>query len=121
MRQHEYRCDDVDRDVWRSIVSDPIRREIIETLRTAERPVSIADLAMQLARRPNGSLDDAEWERAQELRVTLHHRHLPKLDYVGIVEYDFTRETVALAWDAARSNVDRHETTVDSTPPHRER
>lgn len=107
MNPLEYPGDEIDRDVWISVVSDPLRREIVEILRTAERPVSIADLAMELARQPNGDLDDPDWERAQELRVTLHHRHLPKLDYVGIVEYDFTTRTVAPTQAATDSDGER--------------
>lgn len=113
MNPPEYSAD-VDSDVWTSVVSNPLRRQIIEILRTAERPVAIADLAMQLARQPNGDLDDSDRERAQELRVTLHHRHLPKLDRVGLVEYDFTTQTVAPARSTTSSDVKlRVETDCD--------
>ncbi|QLD88185.1 hypothetical protein HWV07_03700 [Natronomonas salina] len=106
MNPLEYPGDEIDRDVWISVVSNPVRRQIIEILRTADRPVSIADLAMQLAQQPNDNRDEPDWERARELRVTLHHRHLPKLDYVGLVEFDFTTRTVAPTQTAIDSDVE---------------
>ena len=108
MNPHEAPGDEIDRDVWISVVSNPVRRQIIEILRTADRPVSVADLAMQLARQPNDTRDEPDWERAQELRVTLHHRHLPKLDYVGLVEFDFTTQTVAPTQTATDSGAEQH-------------
>lgn len=70
------RKDEIDENVWKSIVADPVRQEVLEALEDFERPVALADLAIELARESDGQLDDSEWGRAKRLRINLHHRHL---------------------------------------------
>lgn len=100
MDPSELSKDEVDEDVWRTIVTDPIRNEVLEVLADTERPMSLADLAIELARRSDTGVDDMEWNRAKQLRTTLHKRHVLKLQYVGLVEFDPERMTVTLAQKA---------------------
>ena len=70
------------------------RRRIISILQDAGEPLSLADIAIELAEREG--LDSEElWERAHRLRIDLHHCHIPKLEDAGVVKYDRER---AVAW-----------------------
>lgn len=92
--------DDLEESVWKSIAADPVRGEVLELLDGSHRPVSLADLAIELARETDTELDDTEWGRAKQLRTGLHHCHVPKLHCVGLVEFDSDRMTVSLTKEA---------------------
>lgn len=70
------------------------RRRIISILQDAGDPLSLADIAIELAER-EGMDGEELWERAQQLRIDLYHWHIPKLKDAGVVEYDSER---AAAW-----------------------
>lgn len=91
---------EIDENVWNVITADPVRGEVLELLYGSEGPLSLADLAIELARETDTELDDMEWSRAKQLRSTLHHRHVPKLQYVGLVAFDPDRMTVSLTQEA---------------------
>lgn len=101
MDSTKLRKDEIDENVWEAIVTDSVRQEVLEALEDVERPIALADLAIQLARESDGPLDDSEWAQAKRLRTTLHNRHVLKLQYVGLVEFDPERMTVTLAQDAS--------------------
>lgn len=73
------------------------RREALNILRTAGRPLALADLAVELARK----LEDfdskvEEKERAERSKLELYHRHIPRLAEAGLLDYDEDRNVVAL-------------------------
>ena len=61
-------------------LANECRRAVLEVLDDRAEPISRDDLARAAA--PPLST------RAEELRVDLHHVHLPKLDAMGLLEYD---------------------------------
>lgn len=61
-------------------LADDCRRAVLKVLDEREEPITRDDLARAAA--PPLSA------RAEELRVDLHHVHLPKLDAMGLLEYD---------------------------------
>lgn len=97
MDSTELRTDEIDEHVWEAIVTDPVREDVLAVLAELERPIALADLAIELARESDTGLEETDWERAKRLRTTLHNRHVLKLQYVGLVEFDPERMTVTLA------------------------
>lgn len=79
------------------LVTNDYRRAIVAVLDETS-PLSREQLMARLAAREVGVEDDAESNHPdrktrRRLRVALHHNHLPRLDEMGVVEYD--EETVA--------------------------
>lgn len=76
------------------VLSHTRRHCLIRELSHQSPPVALDTIARDVADRTGGKTDGAA--RAQhrnEIRTNLHHFHLPKLDAVGLIEYD-TQETV---------------------------
>jgi len=67
------------------------RWRILDILDEYDDPVHLDTLAADLATRATTDefVDDdvTREERLQTLRITLHHRHLPKMDDVGVLDY----------------------------------
>lgn len=92
--------------------AEDLQRSVLESLQDAAVALSIADLAIELAR------DDVEpgavaWERAECLWVELYHNHVPALEAAGLVEYDRERRTVSLSPGAIQAF---EETTAATVP-----
>ena len=68
---------DADVDGLLECLADERRRRVLAALLDREEPVAREDLA--------GAVAD---ESTADCRTALHHRHLPKLDTHGLVEYD---------------------------------
>lgn len=71
------------------------RRLVIEALRTDEDIRDLSDLAESVGARESG-IDPPPTNVRQSVYVSLHQTHLPKLDSLGIVEYDSERRDVRL-------------------------
>ena len=75
------------------------RRLVLERLRTARDAETVSDLAEHI-----GSVEAGESPPPRNVRqsvyVSLHQTHLPKLDDLGIVDYDPDGKTVELAANA---------------------
>lgn len=71
---------DADLDGLVDVLADDHRRRVVAVLDDREDPIARADLAVDAAVSLSVSPD--------ELRVTLHHVHLPKLETQGFLEYD---------------------------------
>lgn len=69
-------------------LADERRREILALLGAEPGPLSRAQLARAIA------TDDGR-HSVTDLSIALHHKHLPKLEDSGLVEYDPEAETVA--------------------------
>jgi hypothetical protein len=63
------------------------RRMVIEALGSAEDPVTARELSEVIAARETGS-DPPPRDVRQSVYVSLQQTHLPKLDDLGVVEYD---------------------------------
>ncbi|WP_226013525.1 DUF7344 domain-containing protein [Halomicrobium salinisoli] len=96
------------------VLSDRRRRSVLDALRDAETPVPVAALAADLATdEPRGSGSGSTEEQGEAIRVSLVHRHLPKMAATGFVSYDDTRQTVSLAdrTDEVRTHLQAMTTT----------
>jgi DNA-binding transcriptional ArsR family regulator len=82
------------------LLADRHRRYVLAYLRDASTPVSLPDLATELARVESES-DAAEGmaDRRRQLFVRLHHVHVPSLADAGLVEHDRERNTAELSAD----------------------
>jgi DNA-binding transcriptional ArsR family regulator len=72
------------------LVADEDRRQVVEYLaETEDGSATVADLAVVLE-----TDSPAPGARPEEMAIVLNHRHLPKLDEAGVVDYDPDRELV---------------------------
>lgn len=72
------------------LVADEDRRQVVEYLaETEDGSATVADLAVVLE-----TDSPAPGARPEEMAIALNHRHLPKLDEAGVVDYDPDRELV---------------------------
>lgn len=79
-------------------LADESRRHVLASLCEADGPVTLTELAVDLAdaeREPATVAADEDPVRRRE--IALYHRHAPKLDEAGLVEFDAARRTVTLA------------------------
>jgi hypothetical protein len=79
------------------VLSNRRRRYALHYLHQQDGSVELRDLAEQVAAWENGTTPDGvgSGER-KSVYISLHQSHLPKMDEVGVVEYDKDRNTVAL-------------------------
>jgi len=71
------------------------RRLAIKTLQDSDGSASVRELSEEVATRETGE-SPAPRNKRQSVYVSLHQTHLPKLDELGIVEYDSDSNTVRL-------------------------
>lgn len=72
------------------------RRLAIKALRDRNGRASVRDLSEEVAARETGE-DPPPKKKRQSVYVSLHQTHLPKLDDLGILDYDGDNKTVTLA------------------------
>ncbi|APX95527.1 DUF7344 domain-containing protein [Natronorubrum daqingense] len=83
------------------VVQSEQRRRVCQFLAKQDQRVPVADLAVTLvARTQETRLVDVERDDWQPMETALVHNHLPALADVGLVNFDRSSETVALATDA---------------------
>jgi two-component sensor histidine kinase len=73
------------------------RRRMLKILRTADEPVSEAELATFTAR--TGSSSASEGTGADRVRIEQHHVHLPALVDAGLVDWDRERRLISATDD----------------------
>lgn len=97
---HAYRTRDLERLVDAdergesavAALADDHRRVVAAIVESERSPTKRADLARAVASRERDGTPSAATVRDVETR--LHHRHLPRLEAAGLVEYDTDAETV---------------------------
>lgn len=92
------------------VLSNERRKMVIDLLREERTEMSARDLSEYIAERETGESPPPRNKR-QSAYVSLHQTHLPKLDDLGIIEYDQSDKTVALD-DEARQQVSVYMETV---------
>lgn len=71
------------RVMW-ALANESTRLVILQLLESADRDVSLEELAEHVSRHHTGSLRSAP----NRAKVRLHHMSLPQLDEFGLIEYD---------------------------------
>ena len=69
------------------------RRALLDLLEGRGDPVDLVTAAEALVERERPS-DAPAAETVEQVSITLHHRHLPLMDEVGLVDYDPAAKTV---------------------------
>ena len=92
------------------VLGNDRRRLVLEALREREGVAELGDLAEAVAARESGT-DPPPSDNRQSVYVSLHQTHLPKLDSLGIVEYDTDRRDVRLG-----ARVEEVEVYMDVVP-----
>lgn len=87
--------DDLSReDVFDALGHDR-RRRVLDVLDEAGTALSLSDLARSVARREHAPRHPMD-ETVKRVRISLYHRHVPKLEDAGLVDYDPDDRTVGL-------------------------
>jgi len=77
---------------YHRLLASKRRRVTLSILAAETGQISLERLATAVAARQSDVADDEA--SVDEVRITLHHTHLPKLAAAGAVEYDQTRHLV---------------------------
>lgn len=80
------------------------RRLVLERLTNNDGPASVRELAEHVAAMEIGE-ETAPENRLQSVYVSLHQTHLPKLDELGIIDYDTDNKSVSLTERASQVTV----------------
>lgn len=96
---------EVDRSELTAVLAGQLRRGVIERLQDADVSLSLADLAVALAREDADAEADV-WTTAECYWIKLFHNHVPALEEIGLVEYDHDRRTLSLAPSATDGPID---------------
>lgn len=89
--------DELTQDLVFDILSSPRRRYVLYYLRETGAAVALNDLAEQVAAWENETpVDELSDQERKRVYVSLYQTHIPKLDSVGIVEYDQQSGMVSL-------------------------
>jgi hypothetical protein len=88
------------------MLSNQRRRYVLYYLNQHPGTVSLRDLAERIAAWENDvAVDELDYKQRKRVYTSLHQTHLPKLDEVGIVDYDRGEGTIALADRAAELDI----------------
>jgi hypothetical protein len=89
------------KDVIFEVLKNRRRRDVLEYLQSTEGSVTLSELAERIAAWENdipmSALNSTQRKRVY---VALYQTHLPKMDDVGVIEYDSDRGTVELSENA---------------------
>lgn len=82
--------DDLPESEYHQLLAAERRRVTLDVLADRAGPVDLEDLSAAVAAREADAEDEGEVDERSVERVacTLHHSHLPKMDEVGLVDYD---------------------------------
>lgn len=84
------------------------RRYALRGLRMYEDPMTLADLADEVAIRENEApITEISAETVKRVYLSLYHTHVPKLEEAGLVQYDQDTDMVALSERA--DDIEQHQ------------
>ena len=97
------------------LLADPRRRALLHTLERADGTATLSEVAEAIAtetRNPDpGAISDlagVSSRDVREVRISLHHLHIPKLAAAGAIDYDSETETLTLR-ERGHTLLDRQE------------
>lgn len=89
------------------LLSNPRRRFVLHYLKEHDEPVELNDLAAEIAAKENDvPTDELTSQQRKRAYVSLYQTHVPKLEEVGVIEYDSDTGEIALTEQADK--IDRH-------------
>lgn len=81
------RSQDVTEADYHRLLSDERRRVAFNILETRKTPIELMELATAIATQEVDA-DVPETEYVERVATALHHNHLPKMDQLGVIDYD---------------------------------
>jgi len=82
-------------DVVLDLCSDKHRRIVLGVLATQRRPLTLDDLTKAIVKHNHHEpLRELSGETMTQIRSEIHHRHAPRLEDAGLIEYDRERHLV---------------------------
>lgn len=73
------------------------RRTVLSALCEADTPLSLSELAVELAQADSGPTEiGGNSDPVERYEIELYHRHAPKLADIGLVDFDQDRRMVSL-------------------------
>lgn len=88
------------------------RRHLIDCLREFDEPISLPDLADEVAiREQQVELTDIPAEDVKDIYLSLYHNHIPKLANAGVIEYDQESDLVLQTEQVDRMHPDEGRTS----------
>lgn len=104
--------DELDEATIHDVLRNDRRRIALESLRETSGVADLSDLAETIAAKESGS-DPPPSDKRQSVYVSLHQTHLPKLDSLGIIEYDSDAHEIEL-----RDRVEEVEIYMEVVPEY---
>ncbi|QLD87845.1 hypothetical protein HWV07_01840 [Natronomonas salina] len=77
-------------------LADEDRRTVLSALCESGTALSLSELAIELAQAEPGPTEIGGGDAVERHEIELYHRHLPKLDDIGLVDFDQDRRLVSL-------------------------
>lgn len=88
--------DSISLDTVFELLSNRRRRHALAALGCYEEPITLADLADEVAVREHGtSIEEVSAETVANIYFRLYHKDVPKLTSAGVIAYDQERDLVA--------------------------
>ena len=79
-----------------AVLTEARRRTVLSVLTESTSPMDVESLATRVAARERDvDADSLSESTVEDVHVTLHHVHLPKLDDAGLVDHDRENGTAA--------------------------
>lgn len=89
------------------ILADADRRRALQCLNTYDNPMTLADVADEVARRKyDAPLTELPAADVKRVYMRLYHTHIPKMEDANILEYDQETDTVQLTWSPTDVTLD---------------
>lgn len=97
--------EELSQDMLFSLLSNPRRRFVLQYLNRTTNPVTLQDLATEVAAWENETDPESLTDKQQKrLYVSLYQTHIPKLEEAGIIEYDSDSGEITLTDQAGDLN-----------------
>ncbi|WP_123536778.1 DUF7344 domain-containing protein [Halosimplex salinum] len=85
----------LDFDAVLELCADTERRIVLAVLADERRPLTLDDLTKTVVKHTHDTpLADVSGEAVTDVKIRLHHAHVPRLEAAGLVEYDPERGLV---------------------------
>ncbi|WP_226042439.1 hypothetical protein [Natrinema sp. DC36] len=77
------------------LLSHQRRRAVLDFLLTHDRPLTLTDLRNEVVEKEQGTeITEIPSKQVQQVHISLHHVHIPKLEEKEVINYDSSRNLV---------------------------
>lgn len=105
-------------DEFFDVLSHPYRRAILQVLLASGPPLTVTDLAKKIqTNSPSEQTTGAE--QLDQLRIKLHHVHLPRMADAGVLTYNPNQNRIPacdLEWTLSEANRDLIHSLLQNSP-----